>query len=202
MGTARTKTQQAIRPLGRYLSVFRHGPREKWSSKEACDFIEILLQFFNKWSKEMWTINHEIPKIKKMREIKMLRSELLGMRKIESYIEARYQGECEKNEEEVSVTVQLNEMYYLCITTQIACYIPDWWERTLEIVDAFVEYLECQIKDNDLIWMPYCCVLNCIDGHHWKNSYSIWGIPEDLKALTASKKKWHKLMPMLVEIYI
>ena len=57
---------------------------KNWSPKEACDLIEILPQFFDKWSKEMWTINHEIPKIKKMREIKMLRSELLGMRKIES----------------------------------------------------------------------------------------------------------------------
>ncbi len=175
---------------------------KNWLPKEACDFIEILPHFFDKWSKEMWTINHEIPKIKKMREIKMLRSEMLGMRKIESYIESRYQGECEKNEEEVSVTIQLNEKWFMCITTQIVCYIPNWWERTLEIVDTFVEYLESQIEDNNLFWVPYYCELNCNDGRHWYTSYLIWDITEDLKALTASKKRWLKLMPMVVDIYI
>lgn len=171
-----------------------------WSPKEACDFIEILPQFFDKWRKELWTLYLEISKIMKMREMKMLRSELLGMRKIESYVESRYMGFCEKNEEEVSVTVALSDGHDLTITSQFVYYYPNWWERTLEIVDAFVAYFECQIKDNGLNRLSIPCKLNCFDGQQWFDSFTYQDLPEDLVALTASKKKWRKWMPMVVEI--
>lgn len=96
----------------------------------------------------------------------------------------------------------MNEKWFMCITTQIVCFIPNWWKRTVEIVDTFVEYLESQIEDNNLFWVPYYCELNCNDGRHWYTSNLIWDITEDLKALTASKKRWVKLMPMVVDIYI
>ena len=164
-----------------------------WSPKEVCDFIEILPQFFDKWSKEIWTINHEIPKIKKMREIKRLRLELLGKREIES----RYQGRFELDEEEVAVTVPLSDEYELTVRTDFVYYIPDWWERTLEIVDTFVEYFECH---DDWYWMPDIGRLICVDENRWFHVYYKCDIPEDIKALTANKRKWLKLMPLSVEI--
>lgn len=135
-----------------------------------------------------------------MREMKMLQSELLGMRKIESYVESRYMGFCEKNEEEVSVTVALSDGHDLTITSQFVYYYPNWWERTLEIVDAFVAYFECQIKDNGLNRLSIPCKLNCFDGQQWFDSFTYQDLPEDLVALIASKKKWRKWMPMVVEI--
>ena len=167
---------------------------KNWSPKEACDLIEILPQFFDKWSKEMWTINHEIPKIKKMREIKILRLVLLGKREIES----RYQGQFELDEKEFAVTIPLNDEHDLIVRTDFVYHIPDWLERTLEIVDTFVKYFECH---DDWYWMIDIGRLICTGrNNRWFNLYG-YCIPEDLKALTANKKKWLKLMPMSVEIY-
>ena len=171
-----------------------------WSPKEACDFIEFLPHYFDKWEQELLTLYREIPKIMKMRKMKMLRSELLGMRKIESYVESRYMGICEKNEEEVSVTVTLSDGHVLCVTSQFAYYFPNWWERTLEIVDRFVEYFECQIKDNGLNWIHVPSKLICVDGHRWYDALECRDLPEHLIALTANNKKWRKWMPMAVEI--
>lgn len=174
-----------------------------WWPSEVRDFIEVLPQFFDKWREEMRTINHEIPKIRKKWEMKKLRAELLGKRKIESYVLSRYEyyGGCGFYDERIWVTVPLSDGHDMDIMTEFVYYWPDWVERTLEVVDAFVEYFECKIKDKGEDWMPVKAAVECEDGKKWYRYSGDWEIPEDLKALTASKKRWLKLMPIEIEIY-
>ena len=174
-----------------------------WWPSEVRDFIETLPQFFVKWKEEMWTLNHEIPKIRKKWEMRKIRSELLGQRKIKSHVWSRYKsvGLCLMYNEKVCVQVPLSDGHGLGIETKFVYYYADWVERTVEVVDALVDYFECQIEKNGCEWMPDKADVECEDGKEWTKYSGDWEIPEDLKALTASKKRWLKLMPLEVEIY-
>lgn len=174
-----------------------------WSPMEARDFIEMLPRFFDQWSEEVRTLNREIPKIGKKWNMRRIRAESLGKRKIQSYILSRYDYfvDCGVYDEKIWVVVPLSDGHDIMFWSEFVYYFPDWVERTMEVVDAFVEYFECKIKDNGEDWMPVSADIECMDGKKWCNYSKNWEIPEDLKALAADKRRWRKLMPIELEIY-
>ena len=127
-----------------------------WSPMEARDFIEMLPRFFDQWSEEVRTLNREIPKIGKKWNMRRIRAESLGKRKIQSYILSRYDYfvDCGVYDEKIWVVVPLSDGHDIMFWSEFVYYFPDWVERTMEVVDAFVEYFECKIKDNGEDWMP------------------------------------------------
>ena len=174
-----------------------------WSPMEARDFIETLPQFFDQWREELRTLNREIPKIGKKWNMRRIRAEFLGKRKIQSYILSRYDYwvDCWMLDERVWLSIPLSDGHDIEVETEFVYYFPDWVERTMEVVDAFVEYFECKIRDEGADWMPVSTDIEWVDGKKWNIYAGDWEIPEDLKALVASKKRWRKLMPIEVKIY-
>lgn len=99
------------------------------------------------------------------------------------------------------MSVPLSDGHDIEVETEFVYYFPDWVERTMEVVDAFVEYFECKIRNEGADWMPVSTDIEWTNGKKWNIYAGDWEIPEDLKALVASKRRWRKLMPIEVKIY-
>lgn len=172
---------------------------KQWHEKEVIDFIEHVPEFFSKWNQEMYIIEHEIPKIQKMWEMKKLRSKLMGMRKLESYIESRYQGVCELEEDKITVIVPLNNGHDLTLRTPFLYHVPNWWERIIEMVNALYGYFKQQIDEGFLVWGYLPKEFICYSNNQWYEEFYTRFYREDLEALS-KKKGWRKWCPIKVEI--
>ncbi len=171
----------------------------QWPEKDVIDFIEHVPEYFPKWNREMGIIGHEIPKIQKRKEMNKLRAKLMGMRCLESYIQSRYQGLCELEEDGITVIVPLCNGHDLTVTTPFLYYIPKWWERIEEMVNAFYGYFSEQIDKGliDLGMFPkeYMCYSN----NQWYEEFYTRFYCEELEALS-KKKGWRKWCPITVKI--
>ena len=172
---------------------------KQWPEMDVVDFIEHVPEFFTKWNQEMWTIEHEITKIQKKKEMKKLREKLMGMRCLESYIQLRYQGLCEMKEDRITVIVPLNNGHDLTVRTPFLYYIPNWWERIEEMVNAFNEYFTEQIDKGLINLGPFSKEFICYSNNQWYDSSFRRVHKEDLEALS-KKKGWRKWCPITVEI--
>ncbi len=172
-----------------------------WWPNEVRDFIEHVHVFFPRWREETRLIEHEIPKIEKMREMNKIRSERLGMRNFESFIESRYQGMCEIEEGKLYVVVPLCSGRTISFRMPIRHHIPDWWERCQEIVSAIVEHFQTEIVEGRFEWRWVPLQIACETGgcsRRNMNNYS-WREFDELDGLF-KKRSWRKCLPITVEI--
>ena len=172
---------------------------KQWTEKVLVDFLEHVPEFFLKWNREMKLIEHEIPKIQKRKEMNKLRAKLMGMRCLESYIQSRYLGLCEMKEDWITVIVPLSIGHDLTVTTPFVDYIPNWWERIEEMVNAFYGYFMKQIDEGLLDLEPLSNEFICYSNNQWYDGFFTRVQNEDLEALS-KKKGWRKWCPMRLEI--
>ena len=172
---------------------------KQWSENDVIDFLDHLPEFFLKWNREMKLIEHEIPKIQKMCEMKKLRSKLLGMRKLESYIQSRYQGLCELKDGWITVIVPLSNGHNLTFTIPFLYHIPNWWERIQEMVNAFTGYFQKQIDEGLLDLDSLTKWFICYSNNQWFDGYFARIHNDGLEALS-KKKGWRKWCPMRLDI--
>ena len=172
---------------------------KQWPEKDVIDFIEHVPEFFPKWNREMKIIYHEIPKIQKREEMKKLRAKLMGMRNLESYIQLRYQGLCELDEDRITVIVPLYNKHDLTVSAPFLYYIPNWWERIQEMVDAFYEYFMKQIDEGLIDLGPFAKEFICYSNNQWCDGSFRRVHREELEALS-KKKGWRKWCPISVKI--
>ena len=172
---------------------------KQWPEKDVIDFIEHVPEYFPKWNREMKIIYHEIPKIQKRKEMNKLRAKLMGMRCLEPFIQSRYLGLCEMEEDRITVIVPLYNGHDLTVTTPFLYYIPKWWKRIEEMVNAFYGYFSEHIDKGliDLGMFPkeYMCYSN----NQWYEEFYTRFYCEELEALS-KKKGWRKWCPITVKI--
>ena len=172
---------------------------KQWPEKDVVDFIDHVPEFFTKWNQDMYIIYHEIPKIQKRKEMNKLRAKLMGMRNLESYIQSRYQGLCKLDDDRIRVIVPLCNGHDLTVNAPFLYYIPKWWERIEEMVNAFYGYFSEQIDKGliDLGMFPkeYMCYSN----NQWYEEFYTRFYCEELEALS-KKKGWRKWCPIRVKI--
>ena len=154
---------------------------------------------FPKWNREIRIIGHEIPKIQKRKEMNKLRAKLMGMRCLESYIQSRYQGLCELDEDRIRVIVPLYNKHDLTVNAPFLYYIPKWWERIQEMVDAFYEYFMKRICEGNIDLELFRRELTCYSNNQWYEEFYTRFYCEDFEALS-KKKGWRKWCPITVEI--
>ena len=172
---------------------------KQWSEKDLIDFIDHVPEFFPKWNREIRIIGHEIPKIQKRKEMNKLRAKLMGMRNLESYIQSRYQGLCELDEDRIRVIVPLCNGHDLTVNAPFLYYIPKWWERIQEMVDAFYEYFMKRICEGNIDLELFRRELTCYSNNQWYEEFYTRFYCEDLDALS-KKKGWRKWCPITVKI--
>lgn len=171
----------------------------QWPEKDVIDFIDHVPEFFPKWNREIRIIGHEIPKIQKRKEMNKLRAKLMGMRCLESYIQSRYQGLCEMKEDMITVIVPLCNGHDLTVTTPFVDYIPNWWERIEEMVNAFYGYFSERICEGNIDLELFRRELTCYSNNQWYEEFYTRFYCEDLEALS-KKKGWRKWCPIRVKI--
>ena len=171
----------------------------QWPEKDVIDFIDHVPEFFPKWNREIRIIGHEIPKIQKRKEMNKLRAKLMGMRCLESFIQSRYQGLCEMKEDWITVIVPLCNGHDLTVTTPFVDYIPKWWERIEEMVNAFYGYFSEQIDKGLIDFEPFSNEFTCYSNNQWYDGYFTRVHQEGLEALS-KKKGWRKWCPIRVKI--
>lgn len=172
---------------------------KQWPEKDVVDFLEHVPEFFTKWNREMGIIDHEIKKIQKKKEMNKLRAKLMGMRCLESYIQLRYLGLCELDEDRIRVIVPLYNKHDLTVNAPFLYYIPKWWERIQEMVDAFYEYFMKRICEGNIDLELFRRELTCYSNNQWYEEFYTRFYCEDLEALS-KKKGWRKWCPITVEI--
>lgn len=171
----------------------------QWSEKDVIDFIDHVPEFFPKWNREIRIIGHEIPKIQKRKEMNKLRAKLMGMRSLESYIQSRYQGLCEMKDDWITVIVPLCNGHDLTVTTPFVDYIPNWWERVEEMVNAFYGYFSEKIDKGLIDFEPFSNEFVCHSNNQWYDGYFTRVHQEGLEALS-KKKGWRKWCLIKVKI--
>jgi len=172
---------------------------KQWPEKDVVDFIDHVPEFFTKWNQDMYIIYHEIPKIQKRKEMNKLRAKLMGMRNLESYIQSRYQGLCELDEDRIRVIVPLYNKHDLTVNAPFLYYIPNWWERIEEKVDAFYEFFMKRICEGNIDLELFRRELTCYSNNQWYEEFYTRFYCEDLDALS-KKKGWRKWCPITVKI--
>lgn len=175
-----------------------------WWPGEVCDFIEHVPEYFPQWREEIRLIEQEVPKIEKLNRMKQIRSERMGLRTIEPFIESRLQGQCEISEGWLHITVPLSNARILTIKMPIQSHNHDWWEKIQAMVSAIVELFETQIAENRFNWESPTMEVLCTPKEcgHKENLWwsSKWVRREDLEGLFRKKKTWRKYLPITVKI--
>lgn len=175
-----------------------------WWAVEIRDFIEHVYEYFPQWKEEMQFIVQEVPKIEKLNRMKQIRSERMGLRTFESFIESCHQGLCEIKEHQLCVIVPLSNARILSIEMPIQSHNPDWWEKIQSMVSAIVELFETQIAENRFDWESPTMEVLCTPQKcgYWKNYgwSSKWVRRDDLEGLFKRKKTWRKYLPITVKI--
>ena len=175
-----------------------------WWASEVRDFIDHVPEFFPQWSEEVRLIEQEVPKIEKMRRMRGIRSERMGLRTFEPFIESRHLGLCEINENKLHMIVPLYNGCDLSIRMPIQSHNPDWWEKIKALVNAIVEFFQTQIAEKRFNWgspqmVALCTPKTCgywkFDG--WRHK---WVRCEELEGLFKKRKTWRKYLPITVEI--
>ena len=172
---------------------------KQWPEKDVVDFIDHVPEFFTKWNQDMYIIYHEIPKIQKRKEMNKLRAKLMGMRNLESYIQSRYQGLCKLDDDRIRVIVPLCNGHDLTVNAPFLYYIPKWWERIQEMVDAFYKFFMKRICEGNIDLELFRRELTCYSNNQWYEEFYTRFYCEDLDALS-KKKGWRKWCPITVKI--
>ena len=172
---------------------------KQWPEKDVVDFIDHVPEFFTKWNQDMYIIYHEIPKIQKRKEMNKLRAKLMGMRNLESYIQSRYQGLCKLDDDRIRVIVPLCNGHDLTVNAPFLYYIPKWWERIQEMVDAFYKFFMKRICEGNIDLELFRRELTCYSNNQWYEEFYTRFYCEELEALS-KKKGWRKWCPIRVKI--
>ena len=175
-----------------------------WWAVEIRDFIEHVNKFFPQWREEVQLIEHEVPKIEKLRRMRQIRSERMRLRTFEPFIESCHQGLCEIKEGRLYVIVPLSNGRDLSIEMPVQTHNQDWWEKIQAMVSAIVELFETQIAENRFNWSPHLREVICTSrtcGYWGFDSWRYkWIRREDLEGLFRKKKTWRKYMPITVKM--
>ena len=175
-----------------------------WWAVEIRDFIEHVNKFFPQWKEEVQLIEHEVPKIEKLRRMREIRSERMRLRTFEPFIESCHQGLCEIKEGRLCAIVPLSNGRDLSIEMPVQSHNPDWWEKIQAMVSAIIELFETQIAENRFNWSPHLREVICTSrtcGYWGFDSWRYkWIRREDLEGLFRKKKTWRKYMPITVKM--
>ena len=152
----------------------------------------------------MRLIEQEVPKIEKQKRMKQIRSERMGLRTFEPFIESCHQGQCEIREHQLCVTIPLSNACILSIMMPIHSHNSDWWEKIQAMVSAIVELFETQIAEKRFDWESIevlCCPKECV---HRENLWCTpkWVRLDDLEGLFRNRKTWRKYLPITVKIVV
>ncbi|MBO7629156.1 MAG: hypothetical protein J6S87_04330 [Bacteroidales bacterium] len=174
-----------------------------WWPAEVRDFIDHVHEFFPQWSEEMELIEREVTKLKKLTEMRKIRSERLGIRELEQFVVSRYRGTYEIEGEYLYVVVPLYNGHDITFEMPMRYHIPEWWEKIKAMVSAVVELFQKEIAEGSFDWELLPLEIKCKTGRwimSWHTKYYKWVRHIYLEELVFKKKSWRKLMPFSIEI--